>query len=69
MLRPGELVLNRDQQRELLAQRGGGGPMTVRIELGPNLRNLADALSVEVERGGARVIATELVRPVRTRRA
>ena len=68
LLRPGELVLNRDQQRELLAG-GRSGPMTVRIELGPNLRALADLVSVEVERGGARLVATEIVRPVRSRRA
>jgi len=59
LLAPGEIVLNQDQQRELLSG-GSGGPMTVRVELGPNLRNLADMVSVEVQRGGARLVATEL---------
>jgi len=67
LLRPGELVLNRDQQREIRGG-AGSGPLTVRVELGPNLRRFADALTVEVERGGARLVATETVRPVRARR-
>ncbi len=61
MLTPGELVLNRDQQRDLVAGKAEG--TNIMVEIGPNLRRLTDQVSVEVQRGGARLVATELVAP------
>jgi hypothetical protein len=61
LLRPGEIVLTREQQRAIF--QGSGGPIDVRVELGPNLRQIAEAVSVEVTRGGARLVASELRGP------
>lgn len=67
LLSPGELVLNEAQQAELFGG-GGGAPVAIEIELGPNIRALVDEVSVRVRRGAVRLVATELVgdRTVRT---
>jgi hypothetical protein len=58
LLSPGELVLNEQQQSQLF---GGAQPITLELEIGPNLRQWADDVSVRVRRGAVRLVASELV--------
>lgn len=57
MLEPGDLVLTPEQQA---AAGGFAGALVVEVEMGPNMRRLADELTVSVRRGSARLVATEI---------